>query len=109
MAFAHLHVHTSGCGSLEMERFDKRGIEMAKNYLIVVDMQKDFVNKALGTAEAAAIQPAVVRKVCDFDGKVIFTRDTHFENYLETSEGKLLPVEHCIKGTDGCQILVCNV
>ena len=69
---------------------------------------KHFVNKALGTAEAAAIQPAVVRKVCDFDGKVIFTRDTHFENYLETSEGKLLPVEHCIKGTDGCQILVCN-
>ena len=88
-----------------MERFDKRGIEMAKNYLIVVDMQKDFVNKALGTAEAAAIQPAVVRKVCDFDGKVIFTRDTHFENYLETSEGKLLPVEHCIKGTDGWQIV----
>ena len=78
---------------------------MARKYLIVVDMQKDFVNKALGTKEAEIILPAVVEKVHNFDGEVIFTRDTHFEDYLSTSEGKLLPVEHCIKGTDGWQIV----
>ena len=78
---------------------------MAKKYLIVVDMQKDFVNKALGTKEAEAILPAVVKKVQNFDGEIIFTRDTHFEDYLNTSEGKLLPVEHCIKGTDGWEIV----
>lgn len=78
---------------------------MARKYLVVVDMQKDFVNKALGTKEAEAILPAVVEKVHNFDGEVIFTRDTHFEDYLSTSEGKLLPVEHCIKGTDGWQIV----
>ena len=78
---------------------------MARKYLIVVDKQKDFVNKALGTKEAEIILPAVVEKVHNFDGEVIFTRDTHFEDYLSTSEGKLLPVEHCIKGTDGWQIV----
>ena len=78
---------------------------MARKYLVVVDMQKDFVNKALGTKEAEIILPAVVEKVHNFDGEVIFTRDTHFEDYLSTSEGKLLPVEHCIKGTDGWQIV----
>ena len=78
---------------------------MARKYLVVVDMQKDFVNKALGTKEAEAILPAVVEQVHNFDGEVIFTRDTHFEDYLSTSEGKLLPVEHCIKGTDGWQIV----
>lgn len=78
---------------------------MARKYLVVVDMQKDFVNKALGTKEAEAILPAVVEKVHNFNGEVIFTRDTHFEDYLSTSEGKLLPVEHCIKGTDGWQIV----
>ena len=76
-----------------------------KKYLIVVDMQKDFVNGALGTKEAEAIVPAVVEKVNCFDGEVIFTKDTHFENYLSTSEGKQLPVEHCIKGTEGWQLI----
>lgn len=73
-------------------------------YLIVVDMQNDFIDGALGTVEAVAIVPKVKEKIETFDGKVLFTRDTHFENYMETQEGKNLPVPHCIKGTDGWQI-----
>jgi len=78
---------------------------MAKKYLIVVDMQKDFVNGALGTKEAEAIVPIVLKKVQSFDGEIIFTKDTHFEDYLSTSEGKMLPVEHCIKDTDGWMLI----
>lgn len=74
-------------------------------YLIVVDMQNDFIDGALGTAEAVSIVPYVKSVIENFDGKVIFTRDTHFENYMETQEGKNLPVPHCIKGTDGWQII----
>ena len=73
-------------------------------YLIVVDMQNDFIDGALGTAEAVAIVPYVKSVIENFDGKVLFTRDTHFENYVETQEGKNLPVPHCVKGTDGWQI-----
>ena len=73
-------------------------------YLIVVDMQNDFIDGALGTKEAAAIVPYVKSVIEHFDGTVIFTRDTHFENYMETQEGKNLPAPHCIKGTDGWQI-----
>lgn len=73
-------------------------------YLIVVDMQVDFINGALGSDLAVAIVPNVVEKVKSFDGKVIFTRDTHFEDYMNTQEGKNLPVTHCIKDTDGWQI-----
>lgn len=72
--------------------------------LVVVDMQNDFISGALGSADAVKIVPAVVEKVKNFDGKVIFTRDTHFEDYLDTQEGKNLPVKHCIKDTDGWQI-----
>ncbi len=72
--------------------------------LIVVDMQNDFIDGALGTKEAVAIVPYVKKVIKDFDGKVFFTRDTHFENYMQTQEGKNLPVPHCIKGTDGWQI-----
>lgn len=72
-----------------------------KKLLIVVDMQKDFVNGSLGTAEAQAIVPTVVNKIENFDGEIFATFDTHYENYMETSEGKKLPVPHCIKGTDG--------
>lgn len=72
--------------------------------LVVVDMQNDFIDGALGTKEAEAIVPFVTDKIRNFDGKVLATRDTHFENYLETQEGKNLPVKHCIKGTDGWQI-----
>ena len=74
-------------------------------YLIVVDMQNDFIDGALGTAEAVSIVPYVKSVIENFDGKVLFTRDTHFENYMETQEGKNLPVPHCIKGTDGWQII----
>ena len=72
-----------------------------KKVLIVVDMQKDFVDGALGSAEAAAIVPNVVRKIQDFDGELIATFDTHHENYMDTAEGKKLPVPHCIQGTPG--------
>ena len=72
--------------------------------LIVVDMQNDFISGALGTPEALAILPKVKQKIECFDGKIIFTRDTHGENYMETNEGKHLPVPHCIKGTNGWQI-----
>ena len=75
-----------------------------KKFLVVVDMQKDFVNGALGSREAVAIVPAVVKKIESFDGEIFVTYDTHFENYMQTSEGKHLPVPHCIKGTDGWQL-----
>jgi len=74
------------------------------NYLIVVDMQVDFITGALGSDRAVAIVPGVVEKVKGFDGRVIFTRDTHLADYLQTQEGRNLPVPHCIKGTDGWQI-----
>lgn len=72
--------------------------------LIVVDMQNDFIDGALGTAEAVSIVDNVKKKIESFDGEVIFTRDTHEENYMETLEGKNLPVPHCIRGTNGWQI-----
>ena len=75
-----------------------------KKILIVVDMQNDFIDGALGTPEAVAIVPYVKELIRNFDGKVFFTRDTHFEDYMHTQEGANLPVEHCIKGTDGWQI-----
>ena len=74
------------------------------NILIVVDMQNDFIDGALGSKEAVAIVPYVKDIIEKFDGKVFFTRDTHFENYMDTQEGANLPVPHCIKGTDGWQI-----
>ena len=73
--------------------------------LVVVDMQNDFIDGALGTKEAVAIVPNVVEKIKKFDGdKIIFTRDTHEENYMETQEGKNLPVPHCIHGTKGWEL-----
>lgn len=76
-----------------------------KKVLVVVDMQNDFVDGALGTKEAQAIVPAVLAKIKEYAGETIYaTRDTHGENYMETSEGKHLPVLHCIKGTQGWEI-----
>ena len=72
-----------------------------KKFLIVVDMQRDFVDGALGSPEAAAIVPNVVRKLEGFDGEIVATFDTHRENYMDTSEGKKLPVPHCVGGTPG--------
>ena len=75
-----------------------------KKFLVVVDMQKDFVDGSLGTAEAVGIVPNVVKKIKGFDGEIFVTYDTHFDNYMDTSEGKKLPVPHCIKGTDGWKL-----
>ena len=76
--------------------------------LIVVDMQNDFVTGSLGTKEAQAIVPNVKKKIQEYvdrGDQIIFTRDTHYHNYLDTQEGKMLPVEHCIKDTIGWQIV----
>lgn len=75
-----------------------------RKILIIVDMQKDFVDGALGTAEAVAIVDNVVNKIRKFDGEIIVTYDSHLENYMETREGKYLPVPHCIKGTPGWEL-----
>ena len=75
--------------------------------LIVIDMQNDFIDGALGTKEAQAIVPNVKKKIEEYKSRgdeIIFTRDTHGENYLQTQEGKNLPVPHCIKGTKGWQL-----
>lgn len=78
---------------------------MGRKYLIVVDMQEDFVYGSLGSGEAKKIVPRVIKKVQEFDGTVIFTKDTHRKNYLETQEGKNLPVEHCIAYSDGWELI----
>ncbi|MBE5866096.1 MAG: cysteine hydrolase [Lachnospiraceae bacterium] len=78
-----------------------------KKTLIVVDMQKDFIDGALGTKEAVAIVENVKKKITEYQAagnEIIFTRDTHQADYLNTNEGKHLPVEHCIEGTDGWKI-----
>ena len=75
--------------------------------LIVVDMQNDFIDGTLGTPEAQAIVPNVKKKIEEYDVRedaIVFTRDTHFDDYLETNEGKHLPVKHCIMGAHGWQI-----
>ena len=78
-----------------------------KKTLIVVDMQNDFIDMALGTKEAVAIVPNVKAKIDAYakaGHQIIYTRDTHEENYLDTPEGRKLPVPHCIRGTKGWQI-----
>ena len=75
-----------------------------KHILIVVDIQKDFVDGALGTGEAVAMLDHAVDKIRSFDGDIFVTYDTHFENYMETAEGSKLPVPHCIKGTAGWEL-----
>ena len=75
-----------------------------RRLLIVVDMQRDFVNGALGTKEAQEIVPAV-RSLVAAAEEVVYTQDTHGEDYLETHEGRCLPVPHCIRGTAGWEIL----
>ena len=77
---------------------------MNNNILIVVDMQNDFILPPLGTPEAEAIVPKVAEKIYTYKGRIIFTQDTHFMNYFDTLEGKYLPIEHCICGTEGWHI-----
>lgn len=72
-----------------------------RNVLVVVDMQNDFITGTLGTSEAQAIVSGAVKRILGFDGLILYTLDTHTENYLETQEGRKLPVKHCIAGTDG--------
>lgn len=73
--------------------------------LVVVDCQNDFIDGSLGTDEAKAIVAKVVEKITSFDGEVVATYDTHFDNtYMESNEGKHLPVKHCILHTDGWQL-----
>ena len=78
-----------------------------KKTLIVVDMQNDFIDGSLGTKEAEAIVENVKRKIAEYQqagDEIIFTRDTHQDNYLDTNEGKHLPVVHCVEGTQGWKI-----
>lgn len=75
-----------------------------KALLIVVDMQNDFITQALGTAEAQAIVPAAVDKIQNWDGPVFYTRDTHHSDYMNTAEGKKLPVPHCIENSEGWEL-----
>lgn len=83
----------------EMECFTMRRL------LLVIDMQNDFIDGALGTSEAEAIVDRVVKKIEQYPTADIFaTRDTHPENYLETQEGRYLPVVHCVEGTSGWKL-----
>lgn len=75
-----------------------------KDFLIVVDMQNDFVDGSLGTAEAVSIVAPAAERIRSFDGEILYTMDTHGPDYLSTQEGKNLPVEHCIEGTDGWKL-----
>lgn len=76
----------------------------AKRVLVVIDMQNDFITGPLGTPEAQAIVPRVRKKIQNFDGPVLFTKDTHGGDYLHTQEGRLLPVVHCVRGTPGWEL-----
>lgn len=79
----------------------KKGVRCKMKVLVIVDMQNDFIDGALGTKEAQAILPKVIEKVKGFDGEIVLTMDTHNKGYLKTQEGKFLPVEHCVKKTSG--------
>ena len=75
--------------------------------LVVIDMQNDFITGALANPEAQKIIPFIKEKIAEFrkEGRVIYTKDTHFNNYLNTLEGKHLPVPHCVEGTKGWEIV----
>ncbi|MFV0516859.1 MAG: cysteine hydrolase family protein [Aminipila sp.] len=75
-----------------------------RKILVVVDMQNDFINGALGTHEAQLIVKNVVDRINSFDGDIYYTRDTHSKDYMETMEGKNLPIVHCVEYTDGWKI-----
>lgn len=78
---------------------------MKRKALIIIDMQTDFVDGALANADAQKIVPQIAGYALAYDGDIIATRDTHGEDYLSSPEGKKLPVAHCIKNTDGWQIV----
>lgn len=72
--------------------------------LIVVDMQNDFITGSLGSKETLAVVPNVVKKIKEWEGSIIVTLDTHRKDYFETLEGKMLPIEHCIRETNGWEL-----
>jgi nicotinamidase/pyrazinamidase len=74
-----------------------------RKILIVIDMQNDFIDGSLANKAAEAIVPGIAKAIKDYS-EVVFTRDTHDENYLSTAEGKKLPIEHCVRGTHGWEI-----
>lgn len=76
-----------------------------KKKLVIIDVQNDFVTEALGTKQAQQMLPRLVEKAENFEGEILMTQDNHFENYLETQEGRMLPVIHCIKGTRGWELV----
>lgn len=76
-----------------------------RRLLVVVDMQNDFVTGALANPDAEKIIPGIAEYIENFDGDVVFTRDTHLDDYMETQEGKKLPVPHCICGAEGWEIV----
>lgn len=103
------HPENERCDALavgEIKKLSENGIINKKSdkILIVIDMQNDFITGSLGTKEAQQIVHSVKEKVENFDGDVLFTRDTHFDDYLSTQEGKNLPVKHCIKNLSGWEI-----
>ena len=77
---------------------------MSNSYLVVIDMQNDFIDGALGTPEAQAIVEAVAQRASSFSGTVVFTKDTHGSDYATTQEGRNLPIPHCIAGTTGWEL-----
>ena len=82
-----------------------KGVDSVKKLLIVVDFQNDFVNGSLGFPEAAALEESIYNKILEYNNdEVIYTLDTHYNNYRDTKEGKLLSVPHCIEGTEGRKI-----
>ena len=78
---------------------------MSKKLLVVIDMQNDFITGALGNAQCRAVVSNVVKKVNHTDADIVYTLDTHGEDYPDTQEGRKLPVKHCIKGTPGWELL----
>ena len=83
----------------------EREVTDMKKALIIVDMQNDFVTGCLGTNEAQEVIPKIKEYADAFDGDIYFTMDTHRDDYLDTQEGKRLPVKHCVKDSDGWLIV----
>ena len=72
--------------------------------LVVIDMQNDFITGSVGSVQAQKIVDNVAKRIKDFNGQIVFTRDTHYDNYLDTREGKALPIVHCVEGTQGWEL-----
>lgn len=103
----HIHIQVETENLAFPEFYVEEDDDKKKKTLIVIDMQNDFIDGALGTPEAVAIVENVKKRIKqyrDHGDEIIFTQDTHGSDYLETNEGRNLPVEHCIEGTKGWEI-----